>query len=200
MWPFSSRSSRGNVIAPTPTDLPDFSLYEQSTASLKVWLPQTLVDRINWISRETDASRPDIIRACLFEHIYGRVAMLGLQAYRKRQVEEVARKQYAALVSGELARRKVEIAAAQANEVKFSRQRQTREDLERLGKSDEDITLTMPAQLKKDLAELAKKHGLTPSSYVRKALVLMLLGETVHTEWQRAIGKIGPDVLSLERE
>jgi len=51
-----------------------------------------------------------------------------------------------------------------------------------------------------DLKRVAKLHGLTPSHYMRKMLVMQLLGEQVHTEWQKAIGKISADTIRLERD
>lgn len=43
-------------------------------------------------------------------------------------------------------------------------------------------------------------HGLTPSHYMRKMLVMQLLGEPIHTEWQKAIGKISADTIQMERD
>lgn len=197
MWPFSSRGSQYGTIAPEPKGLPDFKDFEEAHSSLKVWLPQILVDRVNWLSKERDVSRPDVIRALLFEHLYGRVAYEALAKYaaQKRAEAEVA-----------LARRNLPVtsqpsdiaAAFHGGDIIRSPRRETRIDLEHIGKSVGDIDVMLPFQLKIDLAAIALKHRLTASSYVRKMLVLQLLGESVHTAWQDAVGAISKDVLMIE--
>ena len=47
---------------------------------------------------------------------------------------------------------------------------------------------------------IAGMYVLTPSHYMRKMLVMQLLGERIHTEWQKAIGKISADTIQLERD
>lgn len=198
MWPFSSRSSQHGTIAPEPTGLPDFKNFEKADTALKVWLPQILVDWVNWLSKARDASRPDIIRALLFEHLYGRVAYESLAKYaaNKRSEAELA-----------TARKNVNpiffsSAFAPSNPdsgVQFSAARYTQVDLEHIGKSVADIDVKLPRQLKIDLESIAVKHRLSASSYVRKMLVLQLLGESVHTAWQDAVGVISKDVLTIEK-
>lgn len=189
MWPHSTRSSQYGVIAPKPQDWPNFDDFEKSNASLKVWLPQTLIDRINWISKNSDVSRPDIVRALAFENVYGRVAY---EAFLKH----VADKKNPHKVPNNTA----SIDQLLHSEIKFSRDRNTEHDLQHLGKSDEDLTITLPSTLKDDLTDLAKIHGLTASSYVRKLLVLHLLGERVHSQWQKALGKLPDDLKTLEKD
>lgn len=198
MWPFPSRSSRSNVIAPHPAGLPDFKEYVESKAKLKVWLPQVLVDRINWLSKHEEASRPDVIRALLFQHIYGHIALLALMDFKKER--DRARN---LTVESSPSSNHVRVDALihfQDDGTKFSRARSTSIDLEMLGKSDEDITLTLPQRLKDDLAMVAQLHRLIPSSYIRKMLVQVLMGEEAHSQWQHAIGKISHDVEKLERD
>lgn len=198
MWPFTSRSNRANAIAPPPRALPDFKEYIESKAKLKVWLPQVLVDRVNWVSNHEEASRPDVIRALLFQHLYGHVAYLALKDFKKKRDQAGS-----ALVNEGLRVERMRVDAlmhGQNSEIVQSRERSTSIDLEMLGKSDEDITLTLPKQLKEDLASIAQIHRLTPSSYVRKMLVQMLMGEEAHSRWQQEIGKLSPDVEKIERE
>lgn len=178
MWPFASRGSRSAAIAPGPKDVPPMEQFENNDAVMKVWLPQTLSERVNWLSIHSETSRPDVLRALMYEHVYGRVAyeILKSAAAKKR-----------ATPSGD-------------SDIKQSRARYTDVDLEYLGKSLDDFKLHLPARLKTDLASIAKQHGLTPSSYARKLLVQQLLGERVHTNWQAAVGKISPEVELLERD
>jgi hypothetical protein len=177
------------VIAPKPQDWPDFDDFERSDAPLKVWLPQILIDRINWVSKQREVSRPDIVRALAFENVYGRVAYEALIAH-------VAAKKN----SHSLPNTSGSIDQLLHRTIRHSRDRTTRHDLEHIGKSDEDLTITLPKRLKADLTQLADLHKLTPSSYVRKLLVLHLLGEQVHSQWQKALGKIPDDLKTLEKD
>jgi len=199
MWPFAARSSRVNTVSPHPANLPDFKAFEVSNAPLKVWLPQVLLDRVNWLSKENDSSRPDVIRALIFQNLYGQVVYQAMCNYKNSRDQESWRRKSQAGESGASARVDAWL-HGMVEETKFSRKRETAIDLEWLGRSDEDITVTLPPKLKADLAEIARLHGLTPSSYVRKLLVQALLGEEAHSRWQHAIGKLSPDIERLERE
>lgn len=189
MWPHSTRSSQYGVIAPKPQDWPNFDDFEKSNSSLKVWLPQILIDRINWISKNRDVSRPDIVRALVFENVYGRVAY---EAFIKHVTDK--KNAHSTPKNNE------SIDVLLHSVAVFSRDRYTDYDLEHLGKSDEDLTITLPSTLKDELTQLAKLHGLTASSYVRKLLVLHLLGEKVHSQWQKALGKLPDDLRVLEKD
>lgn len=171
------------MIAPKPNDWPDFDTFEKSDASLKVWLPQILIDRINWVSKQHEVSRPNVVRALAFENVYGRVAYEALIAHvaSKRAPQSMPN------TSGS-------IDQLLHSNIRPSRRRGTPQDLVSLGKSDEDITITLPKKLKTDLTQLATLHKLTPSSYVRKLLVLHLLGEHVHSHWQQALGVLPTDL------
>ena len=199
MWPFSSRGSQYGTVAPEPKNLPNFKDFEKSDANLKVWLPQILVDRVNWLSKDRDVSRPDVIRALLFEHLYGRVAYEAL-------VRHVADKRAEDALA--LARQKPPATdrpprwdfVSVDRDIQRSTSRGTQIDLEHIGKSVDDIDVALSRQLKIDLSALAMKYRLSPSSYVRKMLVLQLLGEQVHTTWQDAVGAISKEVLAIERD
>jgi hypothetical protein len=203
MWPFSSRGSRSGTPAPEPKDLPPVAEFERDDAVLKLWLPAVLSDRLNWLSTRLDASRQDILRALLFEHIYGRVAYEALKAEVKRREIRADADQTRWLGENNASADRAITAALHASSAGYaqlSRSRHTMVDLEYLGKSADDFKLHLPARLKRDLASIARKHGLTQSSYARKLLVQMLLGDAVHTDWQKAIGKISAEVERLERD
>lgn len=199
MWPFSSRGSQYGTIAPQPQDLPNFKDFEKTDASLKVWLPQVLSDRVNWLSKARDVSRPDVIRALLFEHLYGRVAYEAFVKYAAQKRAEVELK---------LARQNLSatdgpydlVRGFKSVEVLFSTSRNTQIDLQHLGKSVDDIHVSLPLQLKLDLEAIGHMHRLSASGYVRKMLVLQLLGERVHRTWQDAVGAISKDVLTIEKD
>lgn len=199
MWPFSSRGSQYGTIAPQPQDLPNFKDFEKTDASLKVWLPQVLSDRVNWLSKARDVSRPDVIRALLFEHLYGRVAYEAFVKYAAQKRAEVELK---------LARQNLSatdgpydlVRGFESVKVQFSTSRNTQIDLQHLGKSVDDIHVSLPLQLKLDLEAIGHMHRLSASGYVRKMLVLQLLGERVHRTWQDAVGAISKDVLTIEKD
>ena len=198
MWPFSSRGSQGGTVAPHPQDLPNFKDFEKADAALKVWLPQILSDRINWLSQTRDVTRPDVIRALLFEHLYGRVAyeaFVRSVGQKRAEVElKLARERLlASSGSNDLAR------GFHSGDIKQSASRYTQIDLQHLGKSVEDIDVSLPWQLKFDLEAIAQMHRLSASGYVRKMLVLQLLGERVHKTWQDAVGAIPKEVLEIEK-
>lgn len=197
MWPFSSRSSQDGTIAPTPRDLPDSGEFEQNDTEVKVWLPQLLLDRVNWLSKTRDASRPDVIRALLFEHLYGRVAYEALVRYaadkRAEAVLTLARQTQLATWSTTVK------GTPSSDDIRMSKTRSTEVDLKWLGKSIDDLEVKLPSRMKVDLEEVAARYHLTASSYVRKMLVLQLLGEPVHTAWQKAVGVISKDVLQIEK-
>ena len=177
------------MIAPKPQDWPNFDNFERSDASLKVWLPQILIDRINWISKTREISRPDIVRALAFENVYGRVAYEAFIAHATEKKNPQSLPSSSESIDQML-----------HPNIRRSRSITTEQDLEHLGKSDEDLTITLPKKLKADLTQLADLHKLTPSSYVRKLLVLHLLGEQIHSQWQKALGNLPADLRILETD
>ena len=188
-------------MAPEPKDLPVFSDFERNDTSMKVWLPQILSERLDWISKREDVSRPDAIRALMFEHLYGRVAYMALLAFdAQRQSEDpLAQARIAAADKAGLERMMASV-AHNLEDTRFSRERNSRIDAELIGKPTDNLRLELPLRLKADLAAIARAHCLTPSSYVRKLLVQQLLGERVHTNWQAAIGNINRDIERLEQD
>jgi hypothetical protein len=158
MWPFSSRGSQSGTIAPAPKDLPDFRNFEKDDVSLKIWLPQILVDRVNWMSKAKDVSRPDVIRALLFEHLYGHVAYEALRKYaiQKKIDDGLAYARQNLTSPGNASHFN---AALYGNNIIESPARGTAIDLEYLGKSVDDIEVKMPRQLKIDLGTLANTYN-----------------------------------------
>lgn len=195
MWPFPTRAARTITATPQPTGLPQFEDFERSDSEVKVWLPQTLVDRINWVSKQEDASRPDVMRGLLFQHLYGHVAYREFFEYKKQKHALAQR-------SARQDEHRIDqmLVGGQGGDILRSRRRSTDIDLAIIGKANADITWTLPAKMKQDLQEVAALHRLTPSSYIRKMLVLLLLGEQAHARWQHAVGQISPDVERIEAE
>jgi len=84
------------------------------------------------------------------------------------------------------------------DEIQHSRRDVTPTDIKFCGKALDDFKLHLPLRLKNDLESIARIHGLPASSYVRKMLVMQLLGERVHTDWQNTIGKIPAEIVQME--
>ena len=182
-WPFSTRGSRVDAAPTPPGHLPDFNEFVRDDAVLKVWFPEKISVRLDWLSGQQNVSRPDLVRSMLFEHLYGRVALLRLQ--------EFARQRLAAI-------REAKPVYSSDSDIKKSPQRGV--NLEMLGKSVDDFKLHLPARLKADTVDLARMHSLTPSNYVRKVMVQVLLGGRFHADWQQALGNLPQDLAALERE
>lgn len=178
VWPFAKRGARVASTLPSVDEAQPLESFLVNDAVLKIWLPAKLSERVEWLSVHHGSSRPDVLRSLLFEHVYGRVAMRQLEAFARTRREALG-----------------------LPEVMFSNRPTSDEpdgarkarpvNLEMLGKSSDDFKLHLPRRLKDDISALAKAHGISPSHYIRKALVLMLMGERFHTDWQVALGKLG---------
>ena len=80
MWPYASRGSRFmgevNEISPSTLEAEDFIT---NAVSIKLWLPEKLVAAIDVLCEQHDASRPDLLRWILFEHVFGRLELTHLK-------------------------------------------------------------------------------------------------------------------------
>jgi hypothetical protein len=166
---------------------------------LKVWLPQSLVDRLNWLSAQADMSRVDVIRVLIFKHLYGEVGYEELvptppdraDAMVTAAVQQLGRSAVPSLfpqpMHGEIRRSPARLDHTI--------------DIQYLGESS---TNSVPVELSRtmadDLGKLAQAEGLSKSQCVRKLLVLKLMGAVRHATWQRALGPISTDVLRSDRE
>jgi hypothetical protein len=180
IWPFPSRGARVDTALPDVDDMPPLEAFLVNDAVIKVWLPAKLSGRVDWLSAHHGASRPDVLRALLFEHVYGRVAMRKLEMFARKRWEEDA--------SG---RPMFSKRAVLDNEDGSEAPKPRNVNLEMLGKSDGDFKLHLPERLKTDLIELSRAYEITISHYIRKVLVLLLMGERFHCEWQLALNRLG---------
>ena len=168
MWPFAKRGARANSApTPAPSSL-DYAAFADNGARIKIWVPEILDQALNQLSVDHDESKPDVLRALLFEHAYGRLALEGLIAWKRRQ-------------DGGIFRESVLPYGTTPPRTAF---------VELFGKSTEDISLDLPRPLKDTLVSLATHDGMGLSDYVRKTLVRMLLGEKRHQQWREAIGDV----------
>jgi len=169
LWPFASRGARAATVA-RPSGTPfDYAAYAVSDVSVTLWLPQRLVDALDTVSAETDTSRPDVIRALLFEYLHGRAELARLHAWARTRPPDPEPK------------------------FKFTEKRypiDREANVRMLGKSAADLKLELPSVLKTQMAAHAKSEGLGLSDGIRKILVLRLLGAEFHARWQVAVGLV----------
>ena len=172
-WPFASRGGRKPLVdALAPPMSIDFAAFAVNDAVVKLWLPEKLAAALDALSANTQASRPDVLRRLLFEHVYGRVLFEQLAAWKIQQ-EQKPKPPFDP--SADLTPR-------------FSPARGA--SIAHLGKSTEDFKLWLPSSLKQSLEDLAEKDCLGLSDYIRKVLVRLLLGEQAYAEWQD-LGRCG---------
>lgn len=181
MWPFAKRGARANAPESMGSSELDYALFAQNDAWIKIWLPPKLVEALNLLSAAHDSSVPDVLRALLFEHVYGRHEMENLIAWKQR-------------LDGDDARMVREI------EPSYQPAPPRAVSIDLFGKATEDIKLSLPKPLKDEIAMLAKSAGMGLSDYIRKALIRILLGEKAHQHWQAAIGPVPPSSRQAEAE
>ncbi len=184
MWPYASRGSRflGDVIEISPSAL-EHEDFSTNAVSIKLWLPEKLVAAIDVLCDQHDASRPDVLRWILFEHVFGRVEFAHLE-------------------------RRAEPPPPPMNppEVMYSRTRNPQTPTSReinvrhLGKATEDLKLFLPERLKLELQDLADAARQPLSDYLRAVLARHLLGERFFREWQEALAKANTEAAQHESD
>ena len=174
-WPYASRGAtqkaQESAFKRDQSDL-DFTLFASNDAFIKVWLPDLLSTALDRLSAKHGSSRPDVMRAILFQHIYGVTAYEDFIEWK----EQLTRNRSQPSESG------------RAPGIKLSPSRS--HSIETLGKTDTNFKFWIPAKLKQDLSTLAKADGLGISDYVRKVLVRVLLGERFFADWQNQVGQV----------
>lgn len=185
MWPFTKRGTRVNAPSRGAVSSVDYTVFARNDACIKIWLPEKLSQALDQLSDTHDASRPDVLRALLFEHVYGRQELEGLLVWKRRQDAEAQR-------DIPLFQRRVPEGAEPTPPRVAS--------IEMFGKASEDIKLFLPQRLKDEVVMLATNEQMGVSDYIRKSLVRMVLGEKVHQQWRAAIGDLPADVRRIEAE
>ena len=185
-WPYQSRGAtqqaqeNASLVAPPSMD---FNLFSSNDAFIKVWLPERIENVLDKLSTDHKVSRPDAIRAILFQHVYG-VLMYEQFLEWKRKKDEASQCYYQSPVPD-------------AGAALFSR---SRSSMEILGKSTTNLKLWLPARLKEDLLGVATQNSLGVSDYVRWTLARVLLGEKFVADWRRAIQDLPEGVKNDEAD
>jgi hypothetical protein len=198
IWPFKTRGARSGLPAPVPSGLPRKAEFTDNDLEVKVWLPQQIIERLNWLSAQSDLSRADVIRVLTFKHLYGEI---GYEALVPTPVRESDTVTAAAL-------RKAATSAVpsffpqpvEAEEITRSARRDHSIDIEHLGPSTNNEPINLPRRMVADVERLALIEGLSRSQCMRKLLVLHLMGAIHHANWQKALGPMGADVARLDSE
>lgn len=166
-WPFSRQGARPSTQADfEPLQPLDPEQFENNAVSISLNLTDKLVEAIDFLSVENDNSRQDVLRAILFEHVYGAAALIQLIKWREEQADADSMVRVVAVGQG----------------VKFSTRRNS--DYETMGKASKDFKLHLPEILRTDLESLARPSGLKLADYCRRVLVLNLFGARHATRWQ----------------
>jgi hypothetical protein len=195
-WPFAKRGTRTD--APLALNLPvalptDLGVFGTNDACIKLWLPEKLTLGLDQLSASTGQSRPDVLRWVFFEHVYGRPAFETLKAWKKQRDEEERK------LREELERLE---GHPEESGIRYSRARvlpaERTVTAQLLGKSVEDFKLWLPSILKQELETLALAEQLGLSDYLRKTLVRIILGESFHHQWRKAVGKLPDEAYRFE--
>jgi hypothetical protein len=180
MWPFAKRGSRflGDAATRSPSAM-NGTDFNDNDAVIKLWLSERLLAAIDVLCAEYDASRPDVLRWVLFEHAYGRTEFAHLRRRARATLER----------------------GIDMNDICLSTRRAPSDeapslptaravDQHFLGKSNQDVKLTLPAALKRELEALAEQSGQPLSNYLRGVLTRQLLGEGHYQRWQNELERV----------
>ena len=185
-WPYQSRGATQKAQESASTVVPpslDFNLFSGNDSFIKVWLPERIESVLDKLSADHKVSRPDAMRAILFQHVYGVLMYEQLLDWKRKQDE--ANQCY------------YQSAVPDAGEALFSR---SRTSLGILGKSTTNLKLWLPARLKEDLLGVATQHALGVSDYVRWTFARVLLGEKFVADWRRTLQELPDGVKADEAE
>lgn len=89
-WPYQSRGAtqqaQVNATLVAPPSL-DFNLFSSNDAFIKAWLPERIENVLDRLSTDHKVSRPDAIRAILFQHVYGVLMYEQFLDWKRKQDE-----------------------------------------------------------------------------------------------------------------
>lgn len=173
MWPFAKRGSRfdGDADEHFPSDIKPRDL-KDNKATIKLWLPSKILAGVDIIGQRHHAGRPDVLRAILFEHVYGRAELIHLDIRERRRQSKLR----ARLPDVRLMLREPDT---------YDTARAATAGL--IGKAEHDFKLELPIPLRDELVELAEGADQAVSGYIRGVLVRQILGEVLYQRWMQAL-------------
>ncbi len=141
-----------------------YNSYSERDTCIKLWLPESIKERLNEVSTYIDTSISDFLRQVLFIHLYGRVDFLGLlQTKHPTALNSHIDTGIAPDITPQV---ELSIKAVKKPKVLKSVQE----------KSTASFKIWVPSQMKTDLERLAAKHKISLSNYARRVIITHLLG------------------------
>ena len=193
MWPFSSSSSRVTDVPTQPKIHIDLESFATNEKTLDATLTSDIWAMVEWLSATTNTTHIDVIRALLFQALYGRIAYEQLIAHVRKQRNNSNKYKWDGpidLFSRDKSQNQqtqiVTVATRLDNEILQSPARGTPADLKHVGKSNIRRKLEIPHRMWIDLDRQAAKAGMDLSPYVRGLLFKVLQGEVNYNQWQHA--------------
>jgi primosomal protein N' len=187
MWPYSSSTSRMVEVPTKPKIHIDLDSFSVNDKALDVTLTPDIWSMVEWLSATNDSTNIDVIRALLFQTLYGRVAFEQLQEHVREKRRAEALKQAVQAIELEGADQYVaELLPDRGHAIRFSRARATNADLRHVGIANLQRKLQVPSRMWIDLDRQASKAGEDLSRFVRGLLFKALQGEVNYNQWQFA--------------
>jgi len=193
MWPYSTSSSRVIGIPTKPKIHIDLDSFANNDKTLDATLTPDIWAMIEWLSATTDTAYIDVIKALLFQALYGRIAYEQLLAHSEEQNEQEEEDEdhekdelfslFAPIVKQEIQPTHVYL---KTDEIRQSPDRGTQADLKHVGKSNVRRKLQIPHRMWVDLDRQAAKASMDLAAYVRGLLFKTLQGEVNYNQWQQA--------------
>lgn len=173
MWPFAKRGSRfdGDADEHFPSDINPRD-FKDNKAIIKLWLPSKILAGVDIIGQRYHVGRPDVLRAILFEHVYGRAELVQLDIRERRRQSKLTGRISEALF---MLREPENYDTARAATVGL------------IGKAEHDLKLELPIRLRDELVQLAEGADQAISEYIRGVLVRQILGEALYQRWVQAM-------------
>jgi hypothetical protein len=193
MWPYSTNSSRVMGVRANPKIHINLDDFAKGDKVLEATLTSDIWAMVEWLSVTTDSTNIDVIKALLFQALYGRIAYEQLLAHVGQQSIDTEEddeyevdalfKLYTAIPEQE---QKVTVVTHNDDQIRKSPERGTPADLKHIGKSNVRRKFEIPHRMWIDLDRQAAKAGKDLSPYVRGLLFKVLQGEVNYNQWQHA--------------
>ncbi len=182
IWPFPGR---GRIEEETASVLQHDLQGFKGGAKFRIRVTPEMKNMIIWTSQKAGASCPDVIRAMLFQRLYGQIAYEQLHAAAKADLNpQVEMREPPATwlsVLGMDEDFSVSVVPVRGLDndadhgVRFSRSRVGL--IQEFGRATETMEMAMPNRMRTELEELASTDGLNLQNYVRYLLLSFLQGE-----------------------
>lgn len=198
MWPYSDSSSRVLGVPVTPKIHIKLDDFAKSDKVLEATLTRDIWAMVEWLSARTDSTNIDVVKALLFQALYGRIAYEQLVEHiREQRLAEVLKKQDQ---MNKAAISEKDESIEHMGNIRLSRDRGTTADIAKFGKSNVNRKLLIPLRMWNDLDRQSVKAGVDLSRYVRGLLFKVLQGEVNYNQWQNARDELESQVRPPSRK